>query len=287
MLLARPDEHEWWDNIETVNDIDGMIANFWRAVQGSPEAVARYADWPVNENDLHARHAWLLAEKQSLRARLEGDPEWFDPRIAGWWAWGISCWIGSGWVSGVGPWNVVAGELRKSDKNEVGINRQRPHFGGAGQGVHRKLLTGGLHDYFQAMQNRLRRVRVCCGDWSRITGPAVTTRRGMTGVFLDPPYSVLAARVPGLYAHDDLDVANDVRAWAIEHGENPLMRIALCGYEDEHEMPSGWACYEWSAQGGLSNNSKIKNNNKHRERIWFSPHCRSGHQKTMLEDSDE
>lgn len=57
-LLGRPH----LPRTETVNDADGYLANFWRAVQTAPEAVARYADWPVNECDLHARHLWLVNE---------------------------------------------------------------------------------------------------------------------------------------------------------------------------------------------------------------------------------
>lgn len=40
--------------IETVNDKDCFICNFWRAVSNDPEGVAQYADYPVNEIDLHA-----------------------------------------------------------------------------------------------------------------------------------------------------------------------------------------------------------------------------------------
>src|SRR5262245_11857502 len=73
------------DGVETVNDADGMVSNFWRAVQADPDAVAGFADWPVNENDLHARHAWLVGRKSTLQPRLEGDPDFFDARVAGWW----------------------------------------------------------------------------------------------------------------------------------------------------------------------------------------------------------
>ena len=56
VLLARPTP----PRIETVNDLDCNVANFWRAVQADPEAVAKFAAWPVNEADLHARHRWLV-----------------------------------------------------------------------------------------------------------------------------------------------------------------------------------------------------------------------------------
>ena len=79
-LFARPLP---FSGNETINDVDGMVANFWRAVKLRPEKTAEHADNLVNENDLHARHAWLVGQKEALSARLEGDPEWCDPKVAG------------------------------------------------------------------------------------------------------------------------------------------------------------------------------------------------------------
>jgi len=48
----------------------------------------------------------------------------------------------------------------------------------------------------------------------------------------------------------------------------------LCGYEGDYNMPDTWECVEWKAGGGYGNQSQTKNNdNRTRERIWFSPHC--------------
>jgi len=107
VLLGRPSVD--YDRLpkETVNDKDGFISNFWRAVQAAPDEVAQWADWPPNENDLHARHSWLVQQADGLTARLEGNPDYYDAKIAGWWVWGIALWIGSGWCSGNGPWQQV------------------------------------------------------------------------------------------------------------------------------------------------------------------------------------
>jgi hypothetical protein len=52
------------------------------------------------------------------------------------------------------------------------------------------------------------------------------------------------------------------------------MRIALCGYEGEHEMPPDWDCWAWKAHGGLAGRgNNAAKDNCNRERIWFSPHC--------------
>ena len=263
---------------ETVNDADGLLANFWRALQAEPEAVAEWADWPVNECDLHARHAWLVERKDSLQARLEGDPDFYDAKIAGWWVWGISCWIGSGFCSGKGPWQV----------REVDGVRQLVHVGSEGRGVNRKLVHVGdegredLINYFNQLAGRLRRVRVCCGDWSRVCGPSVTFKHGLTAVFLDPPYADTAKRASDIYRHDCEQVAHRVREWATANGGNPLMRIALCGYEGEHVMPEGWECFAWKAGDGFGGQASERSGNGQRERIWFSPHCEKGMQGNLL-----
>lgn len=257
VLLQRPHA----PRIETVNDADGFICNVWRAIAADPDAVAHYADWPVNENDLHARHSWLVARRGELTARLEGDPDYCDAKIAGWWLWGIACWIGGGWCAGVGPWHVVDGQLVKIDGNAgQGVNRKRVHLGNAGRGVNRQLPHLGdagrgvnrqraaLLDYMAALAERLANVRVCCGDWSRAMGPTPTVKLGLTGVLLDPPYSH-DLRDATCYAVES-DIGADVRAWAIEHGHDPLLRIVLCGYAGEHEMPDGWTAVLWKAHGG-------------------------------------
>ena len=89
---------------ETVNDLSCWISNFWRAVQADPEAVAHYCQFPVSETDLHARHGWLIFSKaaEEFRERMIEDPDYYDPKIAGWWCWGMCLWIGAGWCSEYG-----------------------------------------------------------------------------------------------------------------------------------------------------------------------------------------
>jgi hypothetical protein len=81
---------------------------------------------------------------------------------------------------------------------------------------------------------------------------------------------------PYCYNTDDLLVAHDVREWALAHGDDPMMRIALCGYFEEHatKMPQNWECVSWKANLGYSGLRKSGvNYNRFKERIWFSPHC--------------
>jgi DNA adenine methylase len=264
VLLGRPDV----TGNETVNDLDGYVSNFWRAVKHAPNETAEWADWPVSENDLHARHVWLLEQRETLRPRLEGAPEFYDAKIAGWWAWGIACWIGSGFCSGKGPWWVTD-------------DRKLVHLGNNGQGE----PEARLGEWFGLLADRLKRVRVCSGDWSRVCGPSVTFKHGLTGVFLDPPYADTADRQSDLYREDSETVAHAVRAWAIANGDNPLLRIALCGYDGEHQMPESWDVYAWSAGDGFGGQAKERSANHKRERIWFSPHCLQDEQPSLFDES--
>ena len=280
MLLARPHV----PRVETVNDLDCHVANFWRAVQADPESVAKCCDWPVNEADLHARHLWLVQGLPAHRERMMTDPDYFDSKIAGWWVWGLCQWIGAGWCAERKP----SRQLPHVGNAGRGVHRQLPHVGNAGRGVPRKLPhvggTGrGIHResgaMFDELTARMRRVRVCCGDWSRVTGDSVTWRNGVTGVLLDPPYQDGDME----YVAGHGNVSQDVARWAIENGDNPLMRIALCGYEGEHVMPASWECVEWKAKGGYGGQSKEHDNpNAKRERIWFSPHCIGAKQRSLF-----
>lgn len=277
VLLNRPTA----PGIETINDLDCYVANFWRAVTFDPEATAWWASYPVSEVDLHARHDWLVAQ-DGFRSRMDTDEDYYDVQIAGWWIWGLSCWIGGGWCSQT-TWRIMPAlsgpgmgvhrtatqvpHLSNSSTGTHRTNRARPQLSRAGRGVDPGILTT-----FDELCTRLRRVRICCGDWIRVLGPCVTTGLGLTGIFLDPPYG--PARDDRLYAVDDTDVYREVGQWAREHGDDPKMRIVLCGYEDEHDMP-GWDIERWTTAGGYGK--------PRQECIWYSPHClKVARQKTLF-----
>jgi hypothetical protein len=297
VLLDRPTWHK--GTTETVNDADQYIANFWRALAHDPDQVVHYADWPVNETDLFARHLWLVNEgKRRMQAGMEADPDWYDAKIAGWWVWGICAWIGSGWCSGTGPhtYETIASLPVDGDAGR-GVNRKLPHLGDAGRGVNRKLPhlgdagQGALYTYMRELAARLRNVRVVCGDWSRVVTGGALNYGDSVGVFLDPPYSNAAGRTADLYAVDDLDVAHAVREWAIANGDNPRYRIVLAGYEDEHaaHMPSTWRMVGYSANKAYGSSKAIggiNEANRHKERLWFSPHCIGRRTLFRLEGGD-
>lgn len=273
VLLARPHPAK----CETINDADGLLANFWRAVAVDPDGVADHAAHPVNEADLHARHLWLVNAKDGITARLMADPDWFDAKAAGWWVWGINCWIGSGFCSGDWPWHNVDGVFTKGGTGR-GVNRQLPHFGNTGQGVNRQLegmdRKAFLQDWFSDLRARMFETRVACGDWARVCGPSVLTAAGgIAGVFLDPPYDLTMRSA--VYANES-GCAADVMAWCLKNGGNPKLRLVLAGYDGEHNhlTEHGWRVHAWKAAGGFGGQGDgIGRDNSAKERLWFSPHC--------------
>ena len=283
MLLSAPDGKR----VETINDADGFVANFWRAVANDPDGVARWADWPVIEADLEARHAWLVNRSERLRWQLE-DPDFYDVKIAGWWCWGACNWIGSGWCAGKGPHITNGANLY--DARQLphladagrGINRKLPHLS-AGQGINRKLphladagrghpRSQYIHEWMATLRARLRDVRVTCGDWRRVVKDSVTTRHGLTGLFLDPPYTkgAMDYAVGGVGG----ELANDVRAWCRENGENQKLRIVLCGHAGEHDdlLLAGWHTETWTARKGYAITDEAVENSAG-ETLWCSPNC--------------
>ena len=171
-------------------------------------------------------------------------------------------WIGKGFCSGQGPWclreldgfrNLVK-VGNGHDPEACGVNRCRIHLGDNGRGVARPNVE--LMAWFQGLATR-----ICCGDWSRVCGPAVTTHFGLTGLLLDPPYSA-SERCSELYRVDSGSIAADVREWAIANGSNPKLRICLCGYAGEHNMPSDWECVPWQGPPGYAV-TNINNLNRH------------------------
>ena len=206
VLMRRPHPCNRTYYSETVNDFDGLLVNAWRSIQLSPDATAEAASWPVTEADLHARHLALLRWKDERQLEhLMGDPMFHDPVMAGWWMWGQSCWIGSGWCSGSGPWVVGDDGRIEKRRGKPGVHRKRPHLSDDGKGVNhagtrepgvnRKLphLTNGkgvnhagtrepgvgieyeyhpmtmpeLRRWMHYLSARLRHVRILNGDWSR------------------------------------------------------------------------------------------------------------------------
>ena len=205
VLLNRPHTPNRPHHSESVNDLDGLIVNAWRAIQWHPEETAAHASWPVSENDKHARHIALVRwREQGLADKLAGSPKWCDPEMAGWWIWGVCIQIGAFAVDG--PWTaddngmIIRIDRKAEGRGEPGVPRSGTHLGTREPGVKRdkpKISVDGngvnspstrqsgvlsdrpqtefhqhtmpeLIRWFQWLSARLRHVRILNSDWSRL-----------------------------------------------------------------------------------------------------------------------
>ena len=328
MLLLRPGP---FVGTETVNDADGFLANFWRAVRLDPAAVAEHADWPVNENDLHARHVWLREQRATLTRRLEGRPRFFDAKIAGWWVLGPVLLDRLGMVrrGPVGPvvrWSEVdgvpparppgrrrargqpparppgqrrargqpparpPGRCRARGQPPTGPPgrcraRGQPQTGPPGRCRARRQATpgegstaNGSGDAGRLLRGPVRPAPAGPGVLRRLDAGLRADTDRQAGVDRRLPRSALRR-------HGQADAIDSTARTASPSptrsasgpsttGATRKLRIALCGYAGEHDMPADWAEWAWKAKGGYGSQSKAHDNpNAKRERIWFSPHC--------------
>ena len=224
----------------------------------------------VHNCDLSARKRTLIKNEARLLENLIADDKWHDPVMAGYWIWAASCWIGSGLTSiGLIP------HIGHGGKGVHAIGK-RPHIGHGGKGVH-AACNQNIYDWFNRLSERLRYVRVVCGDWTRVCGGKWQDKMGTCGMFFDPPYGV-ADRDTSVYHHDSTTVAADVMAWCAERGANERYRIVLAGYEEYQTLidKHGWTSESWKANGGYANitsdASRGKENRK-REMLYYSPFC--------------
>lgn len=262
VLLGRPHPPGY----EIINDLDGWLVNCWRALQQSPGRVLRHLDTPPTEVDYWARLAWLKSRREGLADWLAGDPVQHDPRAAAWWLYVQSLAIAGGaWD---GPWQPTPGPdgptLAPTAPPTVGITRGIIDLA-TRRGVSRPHVD--WETWFVRLQTRLRHVRICCGDWTRVVTPTVAPPG--TAIFLDPPY---ADTDQDLYRYAEDGVSAQVRQWCRTARERGL-RIVLCGYDSEHDelLDHGWQKLESRGSSGGGWSKKI--GSSRRERLWFSPAC--------------
>lgn len=251
---------------EVINDADCLIINFFRALATDDDAVVTKANmFPAHESEIFAQQKRLMEELPSLQYRIESDSKYCDVDLAAAWIYCKKLWIAGGLcvpILGGHRDSSISPDPAILDDNPT-ISRQKPVLNPP-----YPLLS---REFMWRIADRLRSVVMHCGDWKRVVTPVILRSR-CTAIFLDPPYT---AEYDAEYGRkSSFNVSDDVREWAIEHGENMFYRIALCGYDGEHDMPDNWTVFEWHTTGGFGNQRHLgENMNRLRERIWFSPYC--------------
>lgn len=256
VLLAAPKPA----SLEVVNDLNGFLANFWRAVKHQPVAVAEWADYPVSHIDLGARHVWMMQQRDRLGAELQ-DPNWpGDAQVAGWWLWGQCCWIGSGWCD----WFSQVPHAGNAGRGVQAFGQvPAHHIGGVCSPVRQELngfLTSSGAVAFRLLTEiaaRLERTRIVHGTWDRCLNHHYGDTD--TAVFLDPPYKGFGA------VYGTKDPAVEVEDWARDNAD---LRICLAGHIGDYDLP-GWDAVPWKRPRLTYAGS----NTTDQECLWFSPAC--------------
>lgn len=254
VLLRRPPSKHVMPN-EIVCDIDGRIANAWRAIQFAPEETAKWCDWPVCHADLIARRKVIIEKEPYLYENLIADPKWYDPELAGYWIYCASCAFG----------RVL--------QNTESIPRTTDNVG---------CINKNVYDLFERLRKRIRYIKVVCGNWKKAANTICIEKlksQNSFGVFLDPPYS-LDMRSNNLYAKENKNINKEVEKWCFEKGKDKHFRIVLAGYEGEYEnlVKGGWGTHKWVSSGGYSvcskkGDSARSKSNRFKERLFISPGC--------------
>lgn len=210
VLLGRPNP----TGNEYVGDSDAFVANFWRALSADPDEVRRHVRWPMIEHDFRARVRWLSGPGTSIVERILDDPDWYDSRIAGWWAW------------------VVCASLHPT---------RWPTIGDHARGLNGRLDDDEWALRWRRLTDRVRHLHVRT-SWQAALRDEPT--KGPKGVFFDPPYK-LTAREDRLYrseVHDELH--DEIEAWCLARAGDPAWRIVCAGHDNDFDLPD-WEIATW------------------------------------------
>ena len=249
---------------EIVNDLDGYVVNYLRAVKYAPDEIARHLDFPRAELELIAYHHYVRDRLPELVARLGGDPDYYDPVLAARWAY-VMAYSVMHEPRRAGGWLVRDGRLIY----ERGAGRVRGSMTAVHLLLTRLIKERRVSEYVAALSERMRNFQVYWNDFEVVAEKAKHHNLGVVGILLDPPYPRHLRDFD--YDTDSEDSWYRAARWAVANGDNPKLRIAICGYNDAESdalFPSGWARFVWR-RGGMGKN-------KDRECIWFSPHCGGG-----------
>ena len=263
ILLSRPPA-----KLELLNDKDALITNFWRAAKADPEAWIYSAARPTSQHELAAAGAYLYKIKDDLYQRIREDLDYYDPKAAGVWCWVQSAGIGGAKVERHHPYSGIP----QWRPNGVQLHRAIFDYNAADPGAH-------LRDWAYALRDRLACVVLHARDWRKFNSDTLIGEDGFTGILLDPPYLTDRRIESRLYDHDSGQVAHEVAEWAIktERRHGGKVRIVLCGYAGDYDMPPDWRCEVWGKGGGRTYDKRQQ------DAIWTSPGCIQGKQLALIQ----
>lgn len=249
MLLARPGGA---GKYEVINDSNGLIVNVWRAIQREPDLVAEMVQQPPSELELAAR-ARMLQGAQEFVGLMKDNVEWFDVACAAYWVWCQCVSFSPEWLTQPNP--PMAKPYRRGILSPESNSRE----------------------WLRALSERLRKVSIALGDWSRLVTPSAlgfhNTGTTPTAIFFDPPYPDEAID------YGDPAAARLIEQWCRDNGGDERLRIVLCGHNGDYDLP-GWREVNWGGSRGWGRKRRGDN-----EAIYLSPHCLDvGRQASLFDE---
>lgn len=260
---------------EIINDHNGFVTNFWRAIKHDYERTAFYADMPLSHLDFVASERRLLHYQADLPKMLNEDIAFFDPILAGLWAYYLALSIDIGRHLHIGEFTGASQTV--SVGKGVSIGRANTPFwdGNLEDGDEWRLSGNRLFGWFKALALRLRNTQIFCKDWDDLFSNSMLGQsksgEGHTLIFFDPPYAE-AAHKGKTYTNEQVGIHKTVMIKAIDLAKNPNNRIIVCGYENDHVTPEGWTKEIWKGDG-IRLGGQQKQNYSRAEAIWCSPGC--------------
>lgn len=236
-----------------LNDSNGFLVNFWRAIQKDPDAVKKYLPKPLHEVEFKATlQALIDAQGEDFLSSLEKDLAYHDARLAALWAWATCASIG----------------------RQIDITLQRGRVGNTKPRTDQVGLLNPKRDldkWLDSLSAAVQAAYILSGDWGRlVSSPSAYGggNGGIVGFFLDPPYFTGA----DVYGLETKSPAAAVFAWCEENGGDPKKRIVVAGHHGDWQPPSGWTAVSW--RNGHPTYGKRQDD---KEALWLSPHCHKDH----------
>lgn len=272
VLLGRPlfdwDIDEFRKQcIESYNDLDHFVLNFWRSVTlGDIDEIVKVSnDIISHETEIIARRRFLEEWDEDFAVKMK-EVDFYDEKVAGMWLYVLRNWIGGG----------------ATDFN-ISVQKKMPAVRKYRAGWHKR----DPHKHLKVLKERLAATRGMARDWKDfLTSATQTTNQGLTGVFLDPPYIGTEDYYSGTSKSKPKrhSIAADVDAWALEKAlekdknGSKQFKIAVCGYEHNFNpeyKEQGWDLTFWKPNATFPGS---KNSDDNRldviEVVAFSPSCK-------------
>jgi site-specific DNA-adenine methylase len=264
VLFSRPFVHGY----EVINDKDINLLNLYRAIKYKPEELVFYLHNLKSAIDASSYKLYIKNNPLQLD-EFAKDPEFCSPKMAGY----FCLWL-----------SASLGDINHVQRPETVISLTNKGAFTVPMWKKKEALTAWIF----ALRKRLDKVELLCTDWKKCLTDAHTLRSGalyadtVASVFLDPPYD----KYEFMYKHNKKTISSEVRDWCKDVAKHDLIRVILCGYENEHDelLDYGYVKYAGKSANTNSKGRGTKNSKSpsSKEFLWASASCRHKEDLTLF-----